>query len=198
MKLRQKVLISLFFAFSICLAALSACADRAGQQSGVTPSSGLDVVAVLTLETEDAVAGLHLEYTVDGTLTGGLMIQPRTTFTTGETVTASLPLDPDNPPDRGSVCFGLSLTVVAEDGTETPVPVYCQWAAEPGVPRSFTLGGSRNAGYTLTPDEALPLLTLTPKGGAASGPAPPLAVPARPSGLKKIFYFPLDMAVSLC
>lgn len=172
MKLRQKVLISLFFAFSICLAALSACADRAGQQSGVTPSSGLDVVAVLTLETEDAVAGLHLEYTVDGTLTGGLMIQPRTTFTTGETVTASLPLDPDNPPDRGSVCFGLSLTVVAEDGTETPVPVYCQWAAEPGVPRSFTLGAAGTQATPSLPMKHCPFSPSPPKGSCLRASSP--------------------------
>lgn len=38
MKLRQKVLISLCFALSLGLAALSACADQAGQEPGANPS----------------------------------------------------------------------------------------------------------------------------------------------------------------
>lgn len=162
MKLRQKVLISLCFALSLGLAALSACADQAGQEPGASPSSGLDVMAVLTVETEDAVAGLHFEYVVDGTLTGGLMVQPQTVFSRGETVTAALPLDPERPPFQGVVPFGLYLAVVAEDGTEFPVPVYCQWEADLETPCTLTLRGSRAAGYTLTAGGEAPVPTLTP------------------------------------
>ena len=108
------------------------------------------------------MAGLHFEYTVNGTLTGGLMVQPQTVFSPGETVTAAFPLDPERPPVRDSVPFGLYLAVVAEDGTQFPVPVYCQWEADLETPCTLTLQGSKTVGYTLSADGKSPVLTLTP------------------------------------
>ena len=156
MKHIYKVLISAAFLCSLFLAALPACADQTGKQDHPSPSQkhAQDVMAVISVETEDKLAGLHCEYTVDGILTGGQAIQPLKTFAPGEEVPISLPPDPDHPPESEPFPFGLYLAAVTGDGTEIPVPVYYQWEARLDTPRRFTLQGSAEAGYTLTPEEA--------------------------------------------
>ena len=153
MKHIYKVLISAAFLCSLFLAALPACADQTGKQDHPSPSQkhAQDVMAVISVETEDKLAGLHCEYTIDGILTGGQAIQPLKIFTLGEDVPVSLPPDPDNPPEGERFPFGLYLAVVTKDGTEIPVPVYYQWEARLDTPRQFTLRGRAAAGYTLPP-----------------------------------------------
>lgn len=156
MKSRYKALITLAFVCSLCLAALSACTGQEGPGHSASPRPEQEqgVVVLVTVQTEDKLAGLHCEYTINGTLTGGQAIQPLKTFTPGEEVPISLPPDPDHPPESEPFPFGLYLAAVTEDGTEIPVPMYYQWEARLDTPRRFTLQGSAEAGYTLTPEEA--------------------------------------------
>ena len=123
MKSRYKVLIALAFVCSLCLAALSACTGQEGPDHSASPRPEQEqgVVVLVTVQTEDKLAGLHCEYTIDGTLTGGQAIQPLKTFAPGEEVPISLPPDPDHPPESEPFPLGLYLAAVTEEGTEIPL-----------------------------------------------------------------------------
>ena len=114
-----------------------------------------------------ALFGLHFEYCVARVNLGGqiVSIDPGMTRPLPEhgRVDASFqardfPNEAMPPEGR----FGIFVSVVRADGGEIPIEYFWEWDAAAGETYRFTLTGSEEQGYTLTPEACGVEYTITP------------------------------------
>ena len=117
-------------------------------------------------ETDDAVSGFGIEYTIDGVRAGssGGMVGDGP-MSKGEEFDLDLELHNDGLESRESFPFGMGVKVYLEDGTEAYVQSFAQWDAELQGEYEFVVSGSQAEGYKLTVNDADFDCTITPVVG---------------------------------
>lgn len=124
----------------------------------IAPAAKLDenVMRVTFVnETEDAVSGFGIEYTIDGVKAGGIGGQVCDgPMYKGEEFDLDLMLDKFDLESKESFVFGMGVKIYLEDGTTAYVPYYAKWNAEAQGEYEFVVSGSKAEGYELTVNDA--------------------------------------------
>ena len=124
----------------------------------ITPAPKLDenVMRVTFVnETEDAVSGFGIEYTIDGVKAGGIGgAAAGGPMNIGDTIDLDIMLDRYGFEQGENFHFLMYLKVYLEDGTTTYVQYFAEWDAVLQGEYEFVVSGSKAEGYELTVNDA--------------------------------------------
>lgn len=124
----------------------------------ITPAPKLDenVMRVTFVnETEDAVSGFGIEYTIDGVKAGGIGgAVAGGPMNIGDTIDLDIMLDRYGFEQGENFHFLMYLKVYLEDGTTTYVQYFAEWDAVLQGEYEFVVSGSKAEGYELTVNDA--------------------------------------------